>query len=128
MASYNKVTLVGNLTNDVELKEMDNQRSVANFGLAINESYKNANGERIDKPVFVDVTVWNRIAELCAEYIGKGSQVLIDGKLQLDQWQAEDGSNRQKLRVVGNNVVFLGSRKDSEDNQYNQDDGNDVPF
>ena len=107
---------------------MDNQRSVANFGLAINESYKNANGERIDKPVFVDVTVWNRIAELCAEYIGKGSQVLIDGKLQLDQWQAEDGSNRQKLRVVGNNVVFLGSRKDSEDNQYNQDDGNDVPF
>ena len=128
MASYNKVTLVGNLTNDVELKEMDNQRNVANFGLAINESYKNANGERVDKPVFVDVTVWNRIAELCAEYIGKGSQVLIDGKLQLDQWQAEDGSNRQKLRVVGNNVVFLGSRKDSEDNQYNQDDGNDVPF
>ena len=128
MASYNKVTLVGNLTNDVELKEMDNQRSVANFGLAINESYKNANGEKVDKPVFVDVTVWNRIAELCAVYIGKGSQVLIDGKLQLDQWQAEDGSNRQKLRVVGSNVVFLGSRKDSEDNEYNQDDGGDVPF
>jgi|TARA_Y100000289_G_scaffold26581_1_gene26143 single-strand DNA-binding protein len=130
MASYNNVTLVGNLTRDVDTKTLDNGTLVGEFGLAINDSYINkSTGEKVDTPVFVDVTVWAKSAENCAKYIGKGSSVLVDGKLKLDMWET-DGEKRQKLRIVATNVQFLGGKSDV-DHSENIDqslDTEDIPF
>ncbi len=130
MASYNNVTLVGNLTRDVDTKTLDNGTLVGEFGLAINDSYINkTTGEKVDTPVFVDVTVWAKAAENCAKYIGKGSSVLVDGKLKLDMWET-DGEKRQKLRIVATNVQFLGGKGDV-DHSENIDqslDTEDIPF
>ena len=127
MASYNKVVVVGNLTRDVELKTLSNGTSVGEFGLAINDSYiDKSTGDKVDTPVFLDVTVWARQAETAAQYIGKGSQVLVDGKLKLDIWETDDGDKRQKLRVVANQIQFLSKQADgSSVGPYNQDNGDE---
>lgn len=113
MASYNRVVLVGNLTRDVELKYLQSGTAVTEIGLAVNERYKNNAGEWVDAPVFVDVTLWGRTAEVAAEYLCKGAPVLIEGRLKLDQWEdRETGSKRSKLRVVGEKLQMLGRKGD----------------
>ena len=109
MASYMKVILVGNLTRDPELKTVG-ETCVCDLGMAIDDSYKKKDGEKVEKVVFVDVVVWGRQAETAAEYLNKGSSVLIDGKLQLDQWENEAGEKRSKMRIRAERVQFLGSR------------------
>ena len=108
MASFNKVILAGNLTADVELRNLPSGMAVADLRLAVSEKYKNKQGEDVDKPVFVDVVVWDRQAENCAKYLSKGSPVLVEGRLQLDEWTNKDGDKRSKLRVRANTVQFLG--------------------
>jgi single-strand DNA-binding protein len=77
--------------------------------MAINDRRKGQNGEWIEETVFVDVTLWGRTAEVAGEYLGKGSQVLIEGRLKLDTWE-KDGKKNSKLRVVGEKMQMLGSR------------------
>jgi len=110
MASYNRVILVGNLTRDPEIRYTPNGTPVCDLGLAVNERTKNASGEWSDEPVFVDVTLWERTAEIASEYLTKGSPVLIEGRLKLDTWQATDGQKRSKLRVVCQRMQMLGGR------------------
>lgn len=110
MASFNRVVLVGNLTRDVELKYTKSQTAIADLGLAINEKYKNASGEMVEDVVFVDVTLWGRTAEVAGEYLAKGSQVLVEGRLKLDTWENEKGEKRQKLKVTGENIRMLGGK------------------
>ena len=115
MASLNKVILAGNLTRDPELRHIPSGTAVVDMGLAISESYKNKAGDQVDSVVFVDVVVWGRQAETSAEYLSKGSPVLIEGRLQLDQWEQE-GQKRSKMRVRAERVQFLSSpRKASYD-------------
>jgi len=109
MASYNRVILVGNLTRDVEVKYTTSQTAVTDVGLAVNERRKTPTGEWVDDPVFVDVTLWGRTAEIAGQYLGKGSSVLIEGRLKLDTWESE-GQKRSKLRVVGDRMQMLGPR------------------
>lgn len=110
MASFNRVILVGNLTRDIELKYLQSGTAVTEIGLAINDRRKNQQtGEWIDEPVFVDVTLWGRTAEIASEYLGKGSNVLIEGRLKFDQWE-KDGQKRSKLRVVGETMQMLGAK------------------
>ena len=113
MASYNKVIIVGNLTRDPEQKFTSSGTAVADLGLAINESFKNKAGETVENTVFVDVVVWGRQAETAAEFLSKGSSVLIEGKLQLDQWENEAGEKRSKMRVRADRVQFLTSKSQS---------------
>jgi single-strand DNA-binding protein len=108
MANLNKVFLVGNLTRDPEVKYLPSGTAVADLGLAVNETYKNRDGETKESTVFVDVAVWARQAETCGEYLTKGSPVLIEGRLQLDQWETQQGEKRSKLRVRADRVQFLG--------------------
>ena len=108
MANLNKVFLVGNLTRDPEVKYLPSGTAVADLGLAVNEVYKNRDGETKESTVFVDVAVWARQAETCGEYLSKGSPVLIEGRLQLDQWETQQGEKRSKLRVRADRVQFLG--------------------
>lgn len=107
MASYNRVVLMGNLTRDPEVRRTGNGTAVADLGLALNERYRNKEGEQVTTTCFVDVVVWQRLAEVCGEYLRKGSLVMIEGRLQLDQWQTEAGEKRSRLRVRAEQVQFL---------------------
>lgn len=107
MASLNRVILIGNLTRDPELKFTPSGSPVAGFGLAVNRTYTNKQGERVENTDFFNIVVWAKLAELCAEYIRKGSPVAIEGRLQSRSWETE-GQKRSVVEVVAENVQFLG--------------------
>jgi single-strand DNA-binding protein len=109
VAAYNHVVLVGNLTSDIELRRVPSGVAVADLRLAVSEKFKNKNGELVDKAVFVDVVVWDKQAENCAQYLGKGSSVLVSGRLQMDEWTSKEGEKRSKLRIRADQVQFLGA-------------------
>ena len=111
--SFNRVILMGNITRDIEVRFTPGGTAVTDMGLAVNEKRKNANGELIEETTFVDVTLWGRNAEVAGEYLGKGSPVLIEGRLKLDQWENDDGERRQKLKVVCDRMQMVGSKGDS---------------
>lgn len=114
MASFNKVILMGNLTRDPQVRYTPSGTAVAEIGLAVNRSwYDKQTNSRREETTFVDVTLWGRQAEVAGEYLSKGRPVLIEGRLQLDQWDdRESGQKRSKLRVVGENMTMLGGRSD----------------
>lgn len=109
MASFNKVILLGNVTRDPELRYISSGTAVTDIGLAVNDRRKNAQGEWIEETTFVDVTLWGRTAEVAGEYVSKGSPLLIEGRLKLDQWE-KDGKKNSKLRVVCDRMQLLGAR------------------
>jgi single-strand DNA-binding protein len=111
MSTLNRVFLMGNLTRDPEVRYTPTGTAVGELGLAVNENYKNKAGETVESTVFVDIEVWARQAETCAEYLSKGSPVFIEGRLKLDQWTNQQGEKRSKLRVRADRVQFLGSPK-----------------
>jgi single-strand DNA-binding protein len=108
MASYNRVILVGNLTRDIELRYTPGGTAVMDNALAVNDRRKTASGEWVEEATFVDVTFWGRTAEVASEYLSKGSPVLVEGRLKLDQWET-DGQKRSKLRVICERMQMLGS-------------------
>jgi single-strand DNA-binding protein len=103
----NLVILKGHLTRDPELKTTTSGVSVCDVGLAVNKRFQNRAGEVIEKTLFVDCTVWGKQAESLAKYMGKGSPVIIEGALQLEQWENERKEKRQKITVRANSVEFL---------------------
>ncbi len=112
MANLNMVLLIGNLTRDPELRYIPSGTAVANFGLATNRIYTTQDGERKEEVCFVEIVVWSKTAENCANYLSKGSPVFIEGRLQFDSWETEDGQKRSKLKVVANRVQFLSGRRE----------------
>jgi single-strand DNA-binding protein len=110
----NNVFLMGNLTRDPDVRTLPSGSQVADIGLAVNENYKDKEGNNVDRTLYVDIVAWGRQAELCAEYLSKGSPVMVEGKLQLDQWQTEAGEKRSKMRVRANRVQFLNRRAEGE--------------
>lgn len=114
MTSMNRVFLAGNLTRDPEVRYTPSGRAVADLGLAVSESYRNKSGEMVESTCFVDVEVWGRQAETSGEYLSKGSPVLIEGRLKLDQWENQQGEKRSKLRVNALRVQFLGSPRKAQ--------------
>ena len=117
MASFNRVVLVGNLTRDVELRQAGNS-TVTELGLAVNDRVKK-DGQWVEEPTFVDVTLWGRTAEVAGQYLSKGSSVLVEGRLKFEQWE-QDGNKRSKLKVVGERMQMLGGKSGgSESRQYN---------
>lgn len=129
MANLNKVMLIGNLTRDPELKYTTSGKAVSGFGLAINRSYTDASGEKIEDTCFVDVVAWDRLAEVCNDYLSKGKPVFIEGRLQYRAWEQEDGKKRSKLEIVAQNIQFLGGRADAETTRSEDGaSGDDLPF
>lgn len=117
MASLNKVLLIGNLTRDPDVKMMTNGRPVCNFGLALNRSYKDAEGNRKDETTFVDVECFGPRAEAVGRFFTKGRSIFVEGRLKLDQWESKEGEKRSAIRVVLDNFEFVDSRQDSQTNQ-----------
>jgi single-strand DNA-binding protein len=124
-ASLNKVLLIGNLTRDPDLKYLPSGTAVANFGLAVNRTYTDADGQKTDDTCFVDVSAWSRLAEVSGEYLSKGKPVFIEGRLQFQSWETENGEKKSKLKVVAQNIQFLGGAKREIDQE---DSGDDIPF
>lgn len=110
MASMNRVFLVGNLTRDPEVRYLQSGQAVAEMRLAVTSRYKTQSGEDKEDTVYVDVNVWGRTAENCAQYLSKGSPALVEGRLKLDQWE-KDGKKNSKLFVVADRVQFIGAPK-----------------
>lgn len=109
MANFNKVILLGNLTRDIELRSTQSGMALAKFGMAVNRKYSQ-NGEQKESTCFVDLTAWGRQAEILAQYVGKGSQLFVEGRLEYSTWEAKDGGGkRSKLEVVVENFQFVGS-------------------
>lgn len=111
MGSVNRVILMGNLTRKPEVRHTPSGQTVADLGLAVSDSYKNKSGETVETTCFADIVVWGRQAETCEQYLGKGSAVLVEGRLQFDQWQTDAGEKRSRLRVRADRVQFVGGRK-----------------
>ncbi|TAN37791.1 MAG: single-stranded DNA-binding protein [Verrucomicrobia bacterium] len=109
MASLNYVVLAGNLTRDPQVRTTPGGTAVADLGVAINEKFKNKAGELQESTTYVDIVAWGRQAEVCQQYLHKGSPVLIEGRLQLDQWESKEGEKRSKLRIRADRVQFLSS-------------------
>lgn len=113
MASVNKVFLIGNLTRDPVLRYTTNGSAVTDLGIATNRTYMTKDGEKREEVTFIDVTVWNRQAETCCQYLKKGQPVHVEGFLKMDSWDDKaTGEKRSKLKVEADRVQFLGSRRD----------------
>jgi single-strand DNA-binding protein len=118
MASFNKVVLIGNVTKNLELKFTPKGKAVTKIGLAINRYWTNDAGERKEDVTFVDVDVFGRTAENCAQYLSRGKSVLVEGRIKLDTWDdKQTGQKRSRLGVVAESVQFLGSRTEQGDAQ-----------
>ena len=109
MASFNRVIIMGNLTADIDLRYTPSNTAVTDVTVAVNDRRKSPTGEWIEETTFVDVTLWGRTAEVASEYLGKGSPILIEGRLKLDRWETE-GQKRSKLKVVGERMQMVGGR------------------
>lgn len=138
MSDLNKVFLLGRLTRDPELRYMPSGAPVTSFGLAINRVYTGQDGQRKEDATFIDIEAFSKTAELCSQYLSKGRQVLIEGRLKFRSWESQDGQKRSKLNVVAERVTFLGGRGQDgggqgkpgakeEEPKFMPDD-DDVPF
>jgi len=107
MANLNKVYLMGNLTRDPELRYIPSGAAVTTFGMAVNRIYNTQSGEKKKDTCFIRIVAWGKMAEVCGEYLSKGSPVFVEGRLQSRSWVGQDGQKRSTIEVVANNVQFL---------------------
>jgi single-strand DNA-binding protein len=123
MASLNKVLLIGNLTRDPEVRMMSSGRPVCNFGLALNRSYKDSEGNKKEEVTFVDVECFGPRAEAVGRFFSKGRPIFVEGRLKLDQWESKDGEKRSAIRVVLDNFEFVDAGKSESPSPTDQTTG-----
>ena len=138
MASVNKVILIGNLGGDPEIRYTPSGTAVANFTLATHEQWKNKDGEKGERTEWHRVVAWARLGEICGEYLHKGSQIYIEGRLQTRSWDDRDGNKRYTTEIIAQAMQMLGSpRKEGEartvEERYPVEEpisipGDDIPF
>jgi single-strand DNA-binding protein len=108
--TVNRLIIAGNLTRDPEVKQLNAERAVANFTVAINNRYKGQDGELKSDPVFMNCEAWGKTAELVGQYLTKGNPVYCEGRLKQDAWTDADGKNRTAIKMLVERVQFLGAR------------------
>ncbi|MCC6358261.1 MAG: single-stranded DNA-binding protein [Phycisphaerales bacterium] len=108
MTGFNRVILAGNLTRDPQIKYLPSNTAVCEFGLAMNRRWRDKDGNQHDEVCFVDCAAFGRQGEVINQYMSKGKQMLVEGRLKLDQWTAQDGTKKSRLSVVVENFTFLG--------------------
>lgn len=130
----NKVIIIGNLGADPEIRYLANGSAVCNFSIAVNESWKDKDGKRQEKTEWVNIVTWKRLAEVCAEYLKKGKQVYIEGKIQTRQWDDKEGKTRYSTEVVADQMQMLNDSppthtpEDTSPLSPGGDEMDDVPF
>lgn len=110
--SLNKCLFIGNLTADPEIRTMPNGEQVANFTIALNERYKAKDGNIVENVEYVRIVLYRRLAEIAGQYLHKGSQVYIEGRLKTRKWQDNNGQDRYTTEIQGDNLQMLGGRQD----------------
>jgi single-strand DNA-binding protein len=110
----NKVILIGNLGQDPELRYTAGGTAVANMRIATNETYKDREGNLVENTEWHSVVAWDRLAEICGEFLSKGRQVYIEGSLHTRQWEDKDGNTRYSTEVKAREMQMLGGPRDSE--------------
>ena len=108
---YNKVILQGNLTRNIEIRYTQGGSAIANTAIATSRKYKTATGEQKEEILFVDLSFFGRSAEIANQYLHKGSKLLIDGRLKLDQWTDKDGNKKSKHSVSVESMQMLDGKK-----------------
>jgi single-strand DNA-binding protein len=116
---YNKVIMIGNLTRDIELKYLPSGSAIAKSAIATSHRYKAQTGEQKEEVCFLDFTVFGKGAEIINQYVRKGSKVMLEGRLIFEQWQANDGSNRNRHTLRVDEFKFLDSKNDSQGGNQN---------
>ena len=111
MASLNKVLLIGNLTRPPELRYTPSGTAVADMRLAVSRNYTTQSGEKRDETAFLTVIAWAKTAENCREYLDKGSQIFVEGRIQTRDWEGKDGQKRSATEIVADRVQFLSRTK-----------------
>ncbi len=115
MASLNKVQIIGNLGGDPEMRFTANGRAMARFNVACNRTWTTPDGERREETEWVRVVCWERLAELAGQYLSKGRQVYVEGRLRTNEWEDRDGNRRWTTEVIARDVLFLGGRGGGDD-------------
>jgi single-stranded DNA-binding protein len=110
--SVNKCLFIGNLTADPEIRTMHNGEQAANFTIALNERYKAKDGSIVENVEYVRIVLYRRLAEIAGQYLHKGSQVYIEGRLKTRKWQDSNGQDRYTTEIQGDNLQMLGGRQD----------------
>jgi single stranded DNA-binding protein (ssb) len=114
MPTFNRVVLAGHLTREVDLRKTKNGSSVANAGIAVNDRVKRGD-EYVDEPTFLDLTLFGKTADFAAEYCGRGSLVLVEGRLKQDKWQDTDGKEKSKIVVIVEQLKLFERSKKQQD-------------
>jgi single-strand DNA-binding protein len=123
----NKWVGIGRLGRDPETKFLNDGSAVTNFSIAIDESYKNKDGEKVQKTEWVNIVTYRKLAEICGNYLAKGKLVFIEGKLQTRTWEDKDGNKRSSTEIVANDMKMLDGKATGKQEQPRSDE-NDVPF
>ena len=112
MASVNKVILIGNLGKDPEIRTTPPGTTLARFSVATTTAWKDASGAKQERTEWHDIVAWEKLAQICGEYLVKGKQVYVEGSLQTRSWEDQNGQKRYKTEIKASNVVMLGRRED----------------
>lgn len=116
-SSLNRAQLIGNLTADPEMRNTTTGQNVCSFSIATNRVWKNAQGEKQEQADYHNIVAWGRLAELCAQFLGKGRKVFVEGRLQTRDWEGQDGVKRYRTEIVADNLVFLDRPRDGAGSQ-----------
>ena len=111
--SLNKVILIGRLGRDPEVRYMPNGEAVCNFSVATSETWNDRNGQRVERTEWHNITMYRRLAEIAGQYLKKGSQVYLEGRIQSRKYQGKDGIERTAYDIIANEMKMLGGRNDS---------------
>ena len=103
----NKVQIIGNITQDVELRQTPNGQNVCSLSIATNRSWNDASGMKQEQAEFHNVVLWGKLSEIAGQYLQKGKKVYIEGRLQTRNWEAQDGTKRYRTEIVGENMIML---------------------
>tara|TARA_B100000945_G_scaffold232775_1_gene189140 strand:- start:42 stop:449 length:408 start_codon:yes stop_codon:yes gene_type:complete len=135
MSGVNKVILLGNLGKDPEVKRLDDGRGVANFSLATSETYKNKSGEKVTNTEWHNIVLWSPLADIAENYLKKGSQVYIEGKISNRSYEDKDGVKKYISEVVGREITLLGRPPEQQENSQissienkKKSEEDDLPF
>lgn len=110
----NKAMIIGRLTRDPELRTTPQGTNVCSFGVATNFIWSNPEGQKQEKVEYHNMVAWRKLAEICGQYLRKGSKVYIEGRLQTREWEGQDGNKRQRTEIVADNMIMLDSRGASQ--------------
>lgn len=108
--SLNRAQLIGNLTRDPEMRQIPGGSAVASFSIATNFTWNDQQGQKQEKVEFHNIVAWRKLAEICGQYLKKGSKVFIEGRMQTRDWEGEDGVKRYRTEIVADNMIMLSGK------------------